>query len=83
MDDDLTPDLRAHLQGIVAIWLTTGQQPVDGPNDTRYDFFDGDYEAAHDATRELIEAGLVLWAENFRVVPTAKGVFVAMGGQPA
>lgn len=88
MDDALDPELLAHLRGIVAVWMTNGQQPVNGANDTRtHDFFDGSWTDAAEETLTLAEQGYVEQAGEaepcVNVVPTAKGVFVAMGGQSA
>lgn len=75
-----------HLRGIVAIWLTNGQKPVDAGNETRYDMFDGGWMEAANATQTLYEAGMVEASELSdygdidvnSVTPTAKGVFEAM-----
>jgi hypothetical protein len=81
-------ETRSHLKGIVAIWLTNGQKPVDGANDTRYDFFDGGWMEAADATEELIEGGYVAnvigtgpeatGEGEIHVTPTARGIYEAM-----
>lgn len=76
-------DTYDHLRGIVAIWLTNGQKPVEGGNDTRYDFFRGGVIEAWDATRELVNAGLCEFTSpndedgynsDYYVIPTAKGI---------
>ena len=76
----ITIDTKNHLRGIVALWMTNGNKPVDASNDTRYDFFSGGWIEAAEATGELVEAGLVeiKGATDQDVVPTAKGIFEAM-----
>ena len=83
---------RDQLRGIVAIWLTNGQKPVDACNDTRYDYFAGGYNDAHEATRSLVEDGFLEcdvdrfeWEGEVEVTlnyskvwPTARGVFEAI-----
>lgn len=77
---------RDQLRGIVAIWLTNGNKPVDAGNETRYEFFSGGYMEAADATDTLAKLGLVLAPEAddagtidvSRTVPTAKGIFEAI-----
>lgn len=75
-------ETRNHLRGIIAIWMTNGNKPVDGGNDTRYEFFSGGWDEAARATVELIELG---YAEHksldndFAVVPTSRGIMAAFG----
>lgn len=86
-------DTTDHLCGIVALWLTNGQQPVDGGNDTRYDFFRGGWMEAADATVELLQDGYLANASGWEMTgydwnadddrdldvwPTAKGIFYAI-----
>lgn len=76
-------DTFDHLRGIVALWLTNGNNPVEGGNDTRYDFFRGGWSDAAFATEELVSLGLCKWAvdrnadedyHDLHVIPTAKGI---------
>lgn len=83
---------RDQLRGIVAIWLTNGQKPVDGCNDTRYEYFAGGYNEAYEATRALVNEGFlecevdrfeyqgeVEETPNYgKVWPTTRGVFEAI-----
>lgn len=84
----MTRDENDQLRGVVALWLTNGNKPVDGGNDTRYDFFRGGWVDAAEATEELIRNGYLesstggRWAEDdflmkgdLMVWPTAKGIF--------
>ncbi len=78
-------EVRNQLKGIVSIWLTNGQRPVDGGNDTRYEFFTGSWMDAANATTQLIDLSLVeapkvteYEYDIGRVVPTAKGIFEAI-----
>jgi hypothetical protein len=82
----VTRDERDHLRGIVAIWMTNGNNPVDGGNDTRYDFFRGGWMEAAEATGFLAQNGYVTAPESgdhgeidvSQVTPTAKGIYEAM-----
>lgn len=72
-------DTFDHLRGIVALWMTNGNQPIEGGNDTRYEFFRGGWGEAHEATHELVDAGFCEWTrpgdeDDLHVVPTAKGI---------
>lgn len=60
-------DAVDHLCGIVALWLTNGQKPVEAGNDTRYDFFRGGWIDAYNATVELLNAGLVANASGWEM----------------
>lgn len=70
-----------HLMGIVAIWMTNGNKPVDGGNDTRYEFFSGSWCDAAEATDVLIEYECLAHASlenDYLVIPTAKGIYEAI-----
>jgi hypothetical protein len=69
---------REQLKAIVAIWLTNGNKPVDGCNDTR-EYLAGDYYNAMTVTRVLCLGGFLEaeMDEDYAldaVVPTAKGI---------
>lgn len=74
-----------HLRGIVAIWLTNGNKPVDGGNETRYEMFSGGWEDAYEATHELLGMGFLAapideetGPDISKVTPTAQGIFEAI-----
>lgn len=78
---------RDHLKGIVAVWLTNGNKPVDANNDTRYWAFKGGWSDAAFATDDLVSEGLIVYAndtgpddyrDNYLVVPTERGVYEAI-----
>lgn len=80
---------RAHLKAIVAIWMTNGNQPVDGANDTRYEFCDDSWSEAAHRTEQLLADGMLTnasggaYMENTEtfdldVWPTAAGIFEAI-----
>ena len=87
----MTRDERDHLRGIVALWLTNGNKPVDGGNDTRYFAFKGGWVEAFEATQTLLQLGYVengggpldeddyITAHDLDVWPTALGIFEAFG----
>lgn len=73
----MTTDERDQLRGVVSLWLTNGNKPVEAGNDTRYDFFRSGYCEAVFATESLVEAGMLALVgdcDTTMVVPTAKGV---------
>lgn len=70
-------EVKSHLKGIVAIWLTNGNKSLDACNETRYDFFSGGWEEAARVTDELIQDGF-LFGEREDVEPTSKGIYEAM-----
>lgn len=71
-----------HLRGIVGLWLYN-HEPIEPYNDTRYDFFQGDWYAAHGATQELLAEGYIEVVDGDEddirsVKPTALGIAAAM-----
>ena len=82
----MTHDERDHLRGIVALWLTNGNKPVDAGNETRYWSFPGGRMEAANAVETMICDGLLdaPLADDYvhdvsMVVPTARGIFEAFG----
>lgn len=80
----------SHLRGIVALTLS-GQQFVDGANDTRYEYFSGGWLDATVVTEELVADGYLIWVDGngapfepdmddlpTNVRPTALGIFTAI-----
>ena len=72
----------AQLRAVVSLYLVNGMQTVDACNDTRYWGVAATYEEAYALTRALVKDGLLepQWGDYSKVTPTAKGIFVALGG---
>lgn len=74
-----------HLRAIVATWLTTDREPVDGAGDVT-GLLDADWVWCAEATQHLLVAGLVRhapgcfpeYALSNIVLPTTRGVYVAL-----
>lgn len=73
----------AQLKAIVSLYLTNGGEPIDGCNDTRYWALADGWHEAYELTHALVRDGLLVAQREddmSRVTPTAKGIFVALGG---